>query len=171
MIEEIRNVQRALDLLAQHLFHARMVVTQSIHADTGQQIQIAFVGTVDENGAASAVDQDVVARIGSQDVLAFKLFYVCQLHESKRLAYPRNSLRHRSNNLEGLMLKEFKEFAMRGNVMDLAVGVIIGAAFGAVVTSLVGDIIMPPIGMLMGGWISGICILRSTGRSTRVWTL
>jgi large conductance mechanosensitive channel len=49
------------------------------------------------------------------------------------------------------MFKEFKEFAMRGNVLDLAVGVIIGAAFGAVVASLVGDIIMPPIGKLMGG--------------------
>ena len=49
------------------------------------------------------------------------------------------------------MLKEFKEFAMRGNVVDLAVGVIIGAAFGKIVTSLVNDIIMPPIGRLMGG--------------------
>ena len=49
------------------------------------------------------------------------------------------------------MLKEFKEFAMRGNVIDLAVGVIIGAAFGAVVTSLVSDVIMPPIGKMMGG--------------------
>jgi large conductance mechanosensitive channel len=49
------------------------------------------------------------------------------------------------------MLKDFKEFAMRGNVIDLAVGVILGAAFGAVVTSLVGDIIMPPIGKLMKG--------------------
>lgn len=49
------------------------------------------------------------------------------------------------------MLKEFKAFAMRGNVLDLAVGVIIGAAFGAVVTSLVGDILMPPLGKLMGG--------------------
>jgi large conductance mechanosensitive channel len=49
------------------------------------------------------------------------------------------------------MLKEFKEFAMRGNVVDLAVGVIIGAAFGAVVSSLVSDVIMPPIGKLMGG--------------------
>jgi len=48
------------------------------------------------------------------------------------------------------MLKEFRDFAMKGNVVDLAVGVIIGAAFGAVVTSLVGDIIMPPIGMVMG---------------------
>lgn len=48
------------------------------------------------------------------------------------------------------MLKEFKAFAMRGNVLDLAVGVIIGAAFGAVVTSLVGDILMPSLGMLIG---------------------
>jgi large conductance mechanosensitive channel len=47
------------------------------------------------------------------------------------------------------MLKEFKEFAMRGNVVDLAVGVIIGAAFGKIVTSLVSDILMPPIGLLL----------------------
>jgi len=47
--------------------------------------------------------------------------------------------------------KEFKEFAMRGNVIDLAVGVIIGAAFGKIVASLVKDIIMPPIGLLLGG--------------------
>ncbi|SKB77749.1 large conductance mechanosensitive channel [Parapedobacter luteus] len=49
------------------------------------------------------------------------------------------------------MLKEFKEFAMRGSVVDLAVGVIIGGAFGKIVTSLVNDIIMPPIGFLTGG--------------------
>ena len=49
------------------------------------------------------------------------------------------------------MIKEFKEFAMRGNVVDLAVGVIIGAAFGAVVNSAVNDIIMPPIGSVTGG--------------------
>jgi large conductance mechanosensitive channel len=48
------------------------------------------------------------------------------------------------------MLKDFKEFAMRGNVIDLAVGVIIGAAFGAIVTSLVNDVIMPPIGLILG---------------------
>lgn len=48
------------------------------------------------------------------------------------------------------MLKEFKEFAMRGNVLDLAVAVIIGAAFGTIVTSLVNDILMPPIGLLLG---------------------
>ena len=48
------------------------------------------------------------------------------------------------------MLKEFKEFAMRGNVVDLAVGVIIGAAFGKIVTSVVNDILMPPIGVLFG---------------------
>ena len=49
------------------------------------------------------------------------------------------------------MLEEFKKFAMRGNVVDLAVGVIIGAAFGAIVNSLVGDIIMPMIGAVTGG--------------------
>jgi large conductance mechanosensitive channel len=48
------------------------------------------------------------------------------------------------------MFKEFKEFAMRGNVMDLAVGVIIGAAFGKIVASLVDDVIMPPIGRMLG---------------------
>jgi len=49
------------------------------------------------------------------------------------------------------MWEEFKKFAMRGNVIDLAVGVIIGAAFGAIVTSLVGDIIMPVVGAVTGG--------------------
>ena len=48
------------------------------------------------------------------------------------------------------MLKEFKEFAMRGNVLDMAVGIIIGAAFGAIVASFVADVIMPPIGLLLG---------------------
>ena len=49
------------------------------------------------------------------------------------------------------MLKEFKEFALKGNVVDLAVGIIIGAAFTAIVSSLVDDIIMPPIGLALGG--------------------
>jgi len=49
------------------------------------------------------------------------------------------------------MLKEFKEFAMRGNVVDMAVGIIIGGAFGTIVKSLVSDVIMPPIGLLLGG--------------------
>ena len=49
------------------------------------------------------------------------------------------------------MLQEFKAFAMRGNVMDMAVGIVIGAAFGKIVTSLVADIIMPPIGWITGG--------------------
>ncbi|HEX3376545.1 MAG TPA: large conductance mechanosensitive channel protein MscL [Candidatus Acidoferrales bacterium] len=48
------------------------------------------------------------------------------------------------------MLKEFKEFAMRGNVLDMAVGIIIGAAFGQIVTSFVQDVLMPPIGRLLG---------------------
>lgn len=49
------------------------------------------------------------------------------------------------------LLKEFKEFAMRGNVIDLAVGVIIGGAFGKIIASFVADVIMPPIGLLVGG--------------------
>jgi large conductance mechanosensitive channel len=49
------------------------------------------------------------------------------------------------------LVKEFRDFAMRGNVVDMAVGIIIGAAFGKIVTSIVNDIIMPPIGMLVGG--------------------
>jgi len=48
-------------------------------------------------------------------------------------------------------MKEFKQFAMRGNVVDMAVGIIIGAAFGKIVSSLVNDVIMPPIGLLLGG--------------------
>jgi large conductance mechanosensitive channel len=49
------------------------------------------------------------------------------------------------------MLKEFRDFIARGNVIDLAVGLILGAAFGAITTSLINDIVMPPIGMLLGG--------------------
>jgi large conductance mechanosensitive channel len=49
------------------------------------------------------------------------------------------------------MFKEFKEFAMRGNVVDMAVGIIIGAAFGTIVKSLVADVIMPPVGLALGG--------------------
>lgn len=49
------------------------------------------------------------------------------------------------------MFKEFKEFAMRGNVVDMAVGIVIGAAFGKIVSSLVADLLMPPIGFLLGG--------------------
>lgn len=49
------------------------------------------------------------------------------------------------------MIEEFKEFAMRGNVVDMAVGIIIGAAFGKIISSFVADVLMPPIGMLIGG--------------------
>jgi large conductance mechanosensitive channel len=60
------------------------------------------------------------------------------------------------------MLKEFKEFAVKGNSVDMAVGIIIGAAFGSIVTSLVKDIIMPPISLLTGGldWSNKFVILR-----------
>ena len=49
------------------------------------------------------------------------------------------------------LMSEFKEFAMRGNVVDMAVGIVIGAAFGKIVSSFVGDVLMPPIGLLLGG--------------------
>jgi large conductance mechanosensitive channel len=62
------------------------------------------------------------------------------------------------------MLKEFREFAMRGNVVDMAVGVVIGASFGAIVTSLVKDVIMPPIGLMLGGVdFSNLFILLKPG--------
>ena len=66
------------------------------------------------------------------------------------------------------MLKEFKEFAMRGNVIDMAVGIIIGAAFGKIVTSLVNDVIMPPIGLLMGNVdFSNLFVNLAMARPTR----
>jgi large conductance mechanosensitive channel len=49
------------------------------------------------------------------------------------------------------MMKEFKEFAIKGNVVDMAVGIIVGAAFGKIVSSFVGDVVMPPIGVMLGG--------------------
>jgi large conductance mechanosensitive channel len=62
-------------------------------------------------------------------------------------------------------ISEFKEFAMRGNVVDMAVGIIIGAAFGKITTSVVNDIIMPPIGYLMGGadFADKVFVLREAG--------
>ena len=62
------------------------------------------------------------------------------------------------------MLKEFKEFAMKGNVLDMAIGIIIGAAFGTIVKSLVSDVIMPPIGLLLGNVdFSSLYILLKDG--------
>ncbi len=64
------------------------------------------------------------------------------------------------------MFKEFKEFAMRGNVVDMAVGIIIGAAFGAIVKSLVGDVLMPPIGLLLGNVdFSNLFIVLKEGKA------
>jgi large conductance mechanosensitive channel len=61
-------------------------------------------------------------------------------------------------------LQEFKEFAMRGNVVDLAVGIVIGAAFGAIVNSLVNDVIMPPIGLVMGNVDFSDLFINLSGR-------
>ncbi|HVA97608.1 MAG TPA: large-conductance mechanosensitive channel protein MscL [Bacteroidia bacterium] len=69
------------------------------------------------------------------------------------------------------IIKEFKEFAVKGNAIDLAVGVVIGAAFGKIVTSIVSDVLMPPIGLLMGGvnftdikWTMKDAIIDATGK-------
>jgi large conductance mechanosensitive channel len=63
------------------------------------------------------------------------------------------------------MLKEFKEFALRGNVMDMAVGIIIGAAFGTIINSLVQDVLMPPIGLLLGNVdFSNIFVVLKEGK-------
>ena len=60
------------------------------------------------------------------------------------------------------MLDEFKQFALRGNVLDMAIGIVIGVAFGAIVSSLVDDIIMPPIGLVLGGMdFSGLFVVLS----------
>ena len=63
------------------------------------------------------------------------------------------------------MLKEFKEFAMRGNVLDMAVGIIIGAAFGKIITSLVGDVLMPPLGLILGKVDFSNLFLNISGKS------
>ena len=64
------------------------------------------------------------------------------------------------------MLKEFREFAMRGNVVDMAVGIVIGAAFGTIVKSLVSDIIMPPVGLLLGNVdFSSLLVVLKEGKT------
>src|SRR5271169_1792546 len=63
------------------------------------------------------------------------------------------------------MLKEFKEFAMRGNVLDMAVGIIIGAAFGKIITSLVGDVLMPSLGLILGKVDFSNLFLNISGKS------
>ena len=64
------------------------------------------------------------------------------------------------------MFREFKEFAMRGSVMDMAVGIIIGAAFGAIISSLVADVLMPPIGLLLGRVdFSNLYVLLTAGHA------
>src|SRR3546814_20873276 len=73
-------------------------------------------------------------------------------------------LRHQQRS-SGDMLKEFKEFAMRGNVIDLAVGIIIGGAFGRITSSLVTDVIMPPIGLLLGSVDFSSLFINRSGRA------
>jgi len=71
------------------------------------------------------------------------------------------------------MMKEFKEFAMKGNVLDMAVGIVIGAAFGKIIASLVADVIMPPIGMLLGGvdFTSLVYVIKEATEAAEAVTL
>ena len=71
------------------------------------------------------------------------------------------------------VVKEFKEFAMRGNVLDLAVGIIIGAAFGKIVSSLVADVLLPPLGLLIGGvdFTNLSIMLKSASEGSQAVTL
>ena len=81
----------------------------------------------------------------------FFYYYVVKKYATINLTISIRSRRVKGDvSLMG-MLKEFKEFALRGNVVDMAVGVVIGAAFGKIVSSLVTNVIMPPIGYLLGG--------------------
>jgi large conductance mechanosensitive channel len=75
------------------------------------------------------------------------------------------------SSLSMSVIQEFKEFAVKGNVVDLAVGVIIGAAFGKIVSSFVGDVVMPPLGVLMGGMNFAdlaVTIKEASGKSPAV---
>jgi len=71
------------------------------------------------------------------------------------------------------MVKEFKEFALKGNVMDMAVGVIIGGAFGKIVSSFLNDIVMPPLGMLMGGvdFTDKVLVMKAAEGANKAVTL
>ena len=81
------------------------------------------------------------------------------------------TINDRDRSVDMSFIKEFKEFATKGNVMDLAVGIIIGSAFGKIISSLVADIIMPPIGLIVGGakftdlklWLNG-AVVDDTGK-------
>ncbi len=71
------------------------------------------------------------------------------------------------------MVKEFKEFAIKGNMVDMAVGIVIGAAFGKIVSSLVADVVMPPLGLLIGGvnFSELVITLRQAGADTAAVTV
>jgi large conductance mechanosensitive channel len=80
------------------------------------------------------------------------------------LGVDRRTLVSFRNHLGAFMFKEFREFAMRGNVVDMAVGIIIGAAFGTIIKSLVDDVIMPPIGLVIGNVdFSSLFVVLSEG--------
>lgn len=112
-----------------------------------QTSQIAAPDGARQNGAILTR----LRRDGNTDIVLDKAVHDGHPHGSGRIGVvPASPLRHLPGRPLMGMLKEFKEFAVRGNVVDMAVGIIIGAAFGKIVTSLVNDVVMPPIGMLLG---------------------
>ena len=76
VVEKVRNVKGTLDLFAQHLFDARMVIPESIDADTCEQVQIPLVGGVDQINTTASLDQDIVASISTQNVSLFEILDV-----------------------------------------------------------------------------------------------
>jgi len=105
------------------------------------------------HGAASQVQALVEMRSINWTVNTVFLCCPGQELQCKLAVLWRNGLANdiRNQRRNRIMLKEFKEFALKGNMLDMAVGIVIGAAFSAIVSSLVDDIIMPPIGLLLGG--------------------
>src|SRR5215831_10018681 len=86
VIDQVGNVNRSLDLLPENLFDPRMVVSERIHGDAGEEIQISFVLFVDEVGSASAICQQLIPAVGSKEIFLFQFFYVRQLHKAESLA-------------------------------------------------------------------------------------
>jgi large conductance mechanosensitive channel len=108
--------------------------------------------SIDENFSKRSEQNENDFTIGKNPVMSFTTFWFRYLAERGLTGLVANKLSFGKRKTFGdRMLKEFKEFALKGNVVDLAVGVIIGGAFGKIVESLVNDIIMPVIGALTGG--------------------
>lgn len=124
---------------------AMRVVADSPLFNGDNILKVERFRTLARNGPDSSIERILIAR--------GRVHYRYQLPSPLRLRdnegrYPRFQ---QSRGINMSVLKEFKEFAIKGNVVDMAVGVVIGVAFGKIVTSFVSDVIMPPLGILIGG--------------------